>query len=346
MRVLLTVDPEIPVPPKLYGGIERIVDGIAKELRLRGRQVGLVAHRASTCPVEQLFAWPGAVSSSQSDSFKNTVALLRAVMAFKPDVVHSFSRLVYLLPLLALGVPAIMSYQRHTGGRKLRIAQALGGRRFQFTALSEFIARMGRSGGGCWTVVPNFVDTSFYRFVPEVGPSAPLVFLSRVERIKGAHGAISIARKAGRRLVIAGNQVDTIEGRDYWRREVEPYFQPGVVEYVGPVNDAEKNELLGSAAAMLVPIEWDEPFGIVFAEALACGTPVISCPRGALPEIVVPGEHGFLIRSVEEGVAAVAELPRIPRAACRARCESLFSRTGAVAQYETVYRRLLGDSIK
>ena len=344
LRILLTVDPEIPVPPRLYGGIERIADGIATELRLRGHEVGLVAHPDSTCKAAKLFPWPGAASGPCMDSAQNTFALLRAVYRFRPDVVHSFSRLGYLLPLQALRVPAIMSYQRHTGGRKLRIAQMLGGRSFQFTALSEFIADMGRQGGGRWSVVPNFVDTGFFRFVPEVPADAPLVFLSRVERIKGAHTAIAIARQSGRRLVIAGNKVDTAEARDYWAEEIEPHLQPGVVDYVGPVDDDQKNALLGAAAAMLVPIEWDEPFGIVFAEALACGTPVISCPRGGLPEIVVPGEHGFLIESIEDGVAAVRKLPAISRAACRARCEALFSRTGVVDQYEAVYRRLLAGS--
>ena len=190
-------------------------------------------------------------------------------------------------------------------------------------------------------MVPNFSDTGFYRFVAEVPPDAPLVFLSRIERIKGAHTAIEIAQRAGRRLIFAGNRVETGEGLEYWRSEIEPRLAPGRVEYVGAVNDDQKNELLGRAAAMLVPIEWDEPFGIVFAESLACGTPVISCPRGALPEIVVPGEHGFLVRSVAEGVEAVAAIPSISRAACRARCEELYSRRVVVTQYEELYRKLV-----
>jgi glycosyltransferase involved in cell wall biosynthesis len=344
LRILLTADPEVPVPPKLYGGIERIVDGIATELQLRGHEVGLVAHPDSTCEVERFFPWPGSASNRGADTALNALALLRAMHGFQPDVVHSFSRLAYLLPLQALRVPSIMSYQRHTGGRKLQVAQALGGRRFQFTALSEFLARMGRGGGGRWTVIPNFVDTGFYRFVPAVPADAPLVFLSRVERIKGAHTAVAIARRSGRRLVIAGNRVDTVEARDYWRKEIEPHLQPGAVDYVGPVNDDQKNELLGAAAAMLVPIEWDEPFGIVFAEALACGTPVISCPRGALPEIVQQGQHGFLVNSVDEGVAAVARLAEISRSACRRVVEERFSRQTAVDAYLTLYRELIAAS--
>ena len=237
-----------------------------------------------------------------------------------------------------------MSYQRHTGGRRNRIAAKLGGRSLVFTACSEYIAAQGRNWGGRWEVVPNFVDTEYYRFVPSVPADAPLVFLSRIERIKGTHTAIEVARRSDRRLVIAGNKV--MEGDDsaYWRDEVAPYIDGDKVEYVGPVTDAEKNELLGRAAALLVPVEWDEPFGIVFAEALACGTPVISCPRGALPEIVREGEHGFLGRSVEESVSAVQRLDMISREACRRRVEKLFSRRVVVDRYEFMYREMTAQS--
>jgi glycosyltransferase involved in cell wall biosynthesis len=340
MRILLSVDPEIPVPPVLYGGIERIVDGIATELQARGHQIALLAHRDSTCAVNARFAWPAVKAGGMRNAARNTVALLGAVSRFAPDLVHSFSRLAYLLPLLCLRVPAIMSYQRHTGGRKLGFAGALGGSRFSFTGCSEYIAGMGRAAGGRWRAIPNFVDTDYFRYAESVAPDAPLVFLSRVERIKGTHLAIAIAREAGRRLLIAGNRPDTAQEREYWTTEIEPHLRTGHVEYVGPVDDAQKNQLLGGAAAMLVPVQWGEPFGIVFAEALACGTPVISCPQGALPEIVRHGEHGFLVNSVDEGIAAAARIASISRAACRRRAEEFFSRRAVVGRYEELYRSL------
>jgi glycosyltransferase involved in cell wall biosynthesis len=345
MRILLTVDPGIPVPPRLYGGIERIVDGLVAELRLRGHAVGLIAHPDSECCVDFLRAWPARASNRLADSCRNTVALLRAVRAFKPDVLHSFSRLGYLLPLLPLRLPKLMSYQRHTGGLRNRIAARLGGKRFVFSACSEFIAGRGRMWGGRWEAIPNFVDTDYYTFQASASPDAPLVFLSRIERIKGAHTAIAIAHRAGRRLIIAGNRVNDGEGTVYWEKEIQPHLGRNGVEYVGPVNDAQKNELLGSAAAMLVPIEWDEPFGIVFAEALACGTPVISCPRGALPEIVRDGEHGFLVRSVHEGVGAVQNVTELSRAKCRRRVEECFSRKVVVSRYEALYCELAGTGL-
>jgi glycosyltransferase involved in cell wall biosynthesis len=119
-------------------------------------------------------------------------------------------------------------------------------------------------------------------------------------------------------------------------REIVPQLG-GEIEYVGPVNDEQKNALLGRAAAMIVPIEWNEPFGIVFAEALACGTPIISCPHGAVPEIVRCGVEGFLVNSVQEACEAVTQLRKIDRADCRKRAEDCFSASVVVGQYEQLY---------
>jgi glycosyltransferase involved in cell wall biosynthesis len=178
--------------------------------------------------------------------------------------------------------------------------------------------------------------------VEQVSPDAPLVFLSRLERIKGVHTAIAIAKRAGRPLLIAGNRVDSAGGVAYWESEIQPHLGRDGIEYVGPVNDQEKDALLGTAAAMVVPIEWDEPFGIVFAESLACGTPVISTPRGSVPEIVEHGRHGFVVSSVEEGAAAVARLQEISRRACREHVEAKFA-VGVVAQqYLSLYDEVAG----
>lgn len=340
MRILLTADPELPVPPTLYGGIERIIDLLARGLQTRGHQVGLVAHRDSTCPVDRVFPWPGLQSQNLNDTLRNTAALWSAAQQFQPDLIHSFSRLQYLLPLLPAPVPKVMSYQRQPTGRTVSWAARLAGRSLTFTGCSEAICGQGRPSGGLWQAIPNCVELEKYTFVPEVAPDAPLVFLSRIERIKGAHTAIAAARQTDRRLLIAGNRVDTPAGRDYWETEIAPHLQGGI-EYVGPVNDRQKNELLGQAAAMIVPIEWEEPFGIVFAEALACGTPVISCPRGALPEIVRQGVDGFLVQSVGEACTAIAALPQINRHQCRQQAAQHFSALAIVQQYEQLYERCL-----
>lgn len=343
MRLLLTADPEIEVPPLLYGGIERIVDVLVRRLRAAGHVVGLVARAGSECPNDAFFPWPGLSSMSRRDTVLNTLALARAIRAFRPDVVHSFSRIAYLLPHLRGRIPLIMSFQREPTHRTVGLAVRLAAPgRLTFTGCSDYIARRGRLVGGEWHGIPNFADTEGLTLgSPSVPNDAPLVFLSRVEEIKGPHWAIEIARRAGRRLIIAGNhsQRDDPEGR-FWRERIAPEIGKGGVEYVGPVDDVQKNALLGGARAMVVPIQWDEPFGIVFAESLACGAPVVSCPRGALPEIVRPGVDGFLIRSIEEGCEAVERVGALDRTECRRRAVDHFSADAVVTRYVDLYSKI------
>jgi glycosyltransferase involved in cell wall biosynthesis len=340
MRIVLTADPEIEVPPRLYGGIERIVDGLVRRLRARGHQVCLVAKPGSHCAADAVYGWPGASSLSRSDSLVNTWTLWKAVRAFKPDIIHSFSRLAYLTPLLRGSIPIVMTYQRDPTLSTVRMALRLAAPKvLRFTGCSDYIAAVGQRAGGDWQGIPNFFEIDALSFSPTVASDASLCFLSRVESIKGADWAIEIARRTGHRLVIAGNHSDTGTEGAYWREKIEPWIGRDGIEYVGPVDDAQKNKVLGEARAMVVPIQWDEPFGIVFAEALACGTPVISCPRGSLPEIVRPGIDGFLIRSIEEGCEAVAKLGTIDRASCRRRAEEEYTPEVVASRYVDLYER-------
>ena len=340
VRLLLTADPEIAVPPVGYGGIERIVDALVREYARLGHEVALVAREGSTSPAGRFYPWPGRSSRGKGNLVRNMNALRHAVRDFCPDVLHSFSRLAYMLPLLPTKLPKVMSYQRHTGGRQVSWGAKLAGGSLLFTGCSEFICRQGRPAGGRWEPIHNFIEPEKFTFVPEVPPDAPLVFLSRLDRIKGADTAIAIARRAGRRLILAGNHAQSGHELDYWRREIEPHLGRDGIEWVGEVDDRAKNELLGRAAALLVPIRWDEPFGIVFAEALACGTPVISCPRGALPEIVEEGKTGFLVKSEDEGAEAVRRVGELPRRACRLAAERSFSLPVCARTYLGLYTEL------
>jgi glycosyltransferase involved in cell wall biosynthesis len=234
-----------------------------------------------------------------------------------------------------------MSYQRHTGGTQLAIAARLGGSRLRFTGCSEFICGMGRPAGGHWTAIPNFVEPEKLPFVRQVPADAPLVFLSRLDDVKGPDLAIAIARAAGKKLILAGNVSPDGPQRAFFHREIETQLGRDGIEWIGEVDDRRKAGLLGAAAGLLVPIRWDEPLGIVFPEALACGTPVITCARGALPEIIEPGRTGFFVTGIEDGVAAVLRLGDLDRAACRAAVEQHFSLSVVAPRYLELYAQVL-----
>ena len=346
MRVLYVADPFLPVPPLHYGGIERVVASLARHAVDAGHEVGLVAHPDSSLPGVTLYPLALKSSSARPGWLRNARRVRSAVREFRPDVLHSFARLACLLAVLRAPLPKIMSYQREPTQRTVRWASRIAGGSLLFAGCSESIAERGRANGGMWASIPNGIDLEKYSFRAKVAPDAPLVFLSRIERVKGAHQAIAAARAAGRSLILAGNHVFSGPEADYWRDEIAPHLGRNGISHIGPVDDHQKAELLGRAAALLVPIEWEEPFGLVFVEALACGTPVISCPRGALPEIVTHGLDGFLCRDESELVAAITRIPELSRIACRRKVEERFSSELMYEKYESLYQRLAGLSRK
>ena len=346
MRILFTADPEIPVPPVDYGGVQRLVDGLIREFRARGHTVGLAAHPDSSSEVDSFTPLPGRNSQIPLDAIKNTIVVWQAYRDFNPDILHSFSRLLYMLPLMRLKLPKLMTYGRYPGAKQISLANQLAGDTLGFTGCSNHIVNTGRKGGGNWKTVYNYVELDKLTFEESVDTNAPLVFLSRIEQIKGVHTAIEIAQKSGSKLIIAGNLPDLDDAKEYWQDTIKPKIDGEQIEYVGPVNDQEKNTLLGSAKALVVPIEWEEPFGMVFTEALACGTPVISTHRGAVPEIITHGREGFIINNVDEGVKAIGEISTINRAQCRSRVEEMFKLPIIADQYYQFYEELIERASK
>jgi glycosyltransferase involved in cell wall biosynthesis len=336
LRIALTADPELAVPPSHYGGIERIIDMLARALIERGHEVTLFARGGSNCPVNRI-AWPGRHSTRLLDTVGNSVTLSRYVLAGRFDIVHSFSRIAYLLPILPLSMPKLMTFQRAVSPRTTAMASRLSRGTLEFSAISRQMVEAVPLAGR-WHHVPNGVPLNVYDFRECAGPDAPLVFLGRVEEIKGPHLAIEIARRAGRRLVIAGNI--PVAHRSWFEAHVAPHIDGQRVRYVGPVDDKEKNILLGEAAALLMPILWDEPFGIVMAEAMACGTPVLGLRRGAVPEVVEHAVTGFVADTVDELVTFVDRLGELDRAAARTRVERFYSDEAVTEGYLKVYANM------
>jgi glycosyltransferase involved in cell wall biosynthesis len=164
------------------------------------------------------------------------------------------------------------------------------------------------------------------------------VFLGRIEPIKGTHNAVKAAQLTGRKLLIAGNIAS--EHKSYYDKQIRPHLS-NRIEYIGPVNDVEKNKLLGSACSFLMPIEWNEPFGIVMAEAMACGTPVIGYPLGAVPEIVTNNFNGFLANDIGGMVEALRKIETIDRSNCRKTVEDRFSADKIIGNYLSVYHQIM-----
>jgi glycosyltransferase involved in cell wall biosynthesis len=175
-----------------------------------------------------------------------------------------------------------------------------------------------------------------YPYAPE--DRGYLAFLGRLAPEKQPEVAIEIARRAGVPLKIAA-KVDEAD-RDYFERVVEPLLDDPLVEFIGEIGDADKAAFLGGARALLFPIDWPEPFGLVMIEALACGTPIIAHPRGSVPEVVVDGRTGFIGATADDLVDAVKRLDQIDRAECRAHVERHFTVGHMADGYEKVYRRL------
>jgi glycosyltransferase involved in cell wall biosynthesis len=338
-RIAMTVDPEIPVPPQHYGGIERIVDVLVRGLVQRGHQVTLFANPASEVPC-RILPCPVTNPHGAADMLCNMAYISSSIVRLHFDLIHSFGRLAHIAPLLPLRTPKIMSYQRPVTPRCVRWGEVLSRGSLHVTGCSkQLIAPWIHKQN--FHVIYNAVPIERYAPVFQVAPDAPLVYLGRIAQIKGVHLAIEVARRSGRKLIIAGNVPNLDTDTRYFVDQIKPRIDWEQIHYMGAVDDEQKNELLGRAAAMVLPLQWDEPFGIVMVEALACGTPVIGLRRGALPEIVDDGITGFVCDSIEDMVSAVSRLQIIDRRACRCAAEAQFSDHVLVRSFERLYEEIV-----
>jgi glycosyltransferase involved in cell wall biosynthesis len=176
-------------------------------------------------------------------------------------------------------------------------------------------------------------------FRPQLDKGRYLAFLGRICPEKGVDRAIEIAIRANMPLKIAA-KIDKAD-REYYESQIKPLLKHPLIEFIGEIGNAEKNDFLGNAAAVLFPVAWPEPFGLVMIEAMACGTPVIAFPCGSVPEVIVDGVSGYLVSDVEEAVAAVHRLDWIDRADCRYHFERNFTDARMAEDYLALYRQML-----
>ncbi len=336
MRIALVASPFIPVPPVRYGGTELFVADLAEGLVRAGHDVVVYANGESRPPGELRWLyeradWP--VSSMSDAGMKDLAHTAWACedAARHADVIHLncgpgvvFSRFVKVPFVVTLHHPAEPGlsalYRQHPD--------------LQYVAISR--AQQARESLTHITTVHHGIDLARYQFSSR--KQGYLAFLGRMAPSKAPHLAIEVARRAGLPLKMAGEVQPMFA--DYWESMVKPHVDGRRVEFVGEADLAVKNELLGSAAAFLFPIQWDEPFGLVMVEAMACGTPVLAFGRGSVPEVVSNGESGWICGDAEE-MARRARNPGISASACRAHVAARFTTAQMASGYVEVYRQAI-----
>jgi glycosyltransferase involved in cell wall biosynthesis len=326
------------VPPKLYGGTERVVAYLTEELVRRGHEVSLYASRDSTASVPLVPGSPQSLRLSGLDHLAHIyhLPMLSDVYdnANRFDIIHSHLDCLSFPPARLAQVPTLSTMH----GR-LDVKEMLPIYRSYKDLPAVSISDNQRRP------IPdlNWVRTIYHglprdllRFSPKAGDY--LAFLGRISPEKRPDLAIEIARRTGVRLKIAA-KVDRND-RDYFESVIKPMLSSPRIEFIGEVNETEKQDLLGCALALLFPVDWPEPFGLVMIEALACGTPVIARPFGSVPEVLRHGITGFLGASLEELVSSVNKIGDISRQRCREEFETRFTSEVMAANYEHVYYHL------
>jgi glycosyltransferase involved in cell wall biosynthesis len=333
------------VPPERYGGTERVIALLVDELVERGHELTLFASGDSATKATLVAATARSLRDDPSRDDPGTTSplglhVVELGMAFARadefDVIHSHVDCLAFPAARLSPTPTV-----HTLHGRLDVPDArhvLG----EFTEL-PLVSVSTAQRAPVRTLNLNWVATVHHGLRPEeypysARPGGYLAFVGRLSAEKAPHLAIAVATRAGVPLKIAG-KVDRTD-REYFEREIRPLLAHPLVEFLGELDEPAKREVMAGALALLFPIEWPEPFGLVMIEALAAGTPVIARPCGSVPEIVIPGRTGFVADTVDELVAAVRRVEMLDRAACRAEVEARFSVRRMVDDYEAVYRRL------
>src|SRR5579875_1439475 len=327
------------VPPKLYGGTERVVAYLTEELIRRGHEVTLFAAGDSTAAATIQATHPTSLRAAGMVSCGNALHLPMLSEVFghaeRFDVIHChldywgfpFARMVPTPTVTTLhgrlDIPELLDvYRYYSEASVVSISDA------QREPLPEL----------------NWVGTVHHglpvdQLTFHSGPGKYLAFLGRIAPEKRPDLAIEIARRVGIPLKIAA-KVDVVD-QEYFDTKIRPMLDTEGVQFIGEIGEREKSDFLGNAIALLFPVDWPEPFGLVMIEALACGTPVIARPCGSVPEVLRDGVTGFIGSTIEELVQAVGRIPTLSRERCRAEFESRFTADVMAANYERIYYDLI-----
>jgi len=332
------MDPGIPIPPPLYGGHERLVYMFAEEYKKMGHTVYLLAGPSSNISGTVHSFGINDLKRSKLQRLKELFVAWRFLYKRRNDfdLIHNFGRLAYLMPILGSPVKKIMTYGRTVDAKNIYWINKFKYQNLKFTAPSYDCLASAKDIGD-WTRVFNAIDFSNYTPIEKIGSKAPLVFLSRLDRVKGCHIAIQVAKATNNKLIIAGNISNIESEKEYFNNEIEPFIDNEQIKYVGAVNDEQKNHYLGMAKAMLFPVDIKEAFGMVMAESMACGTPVIAFNAGATPEVVINSINGFVVNDKEEMIARLDQIDNIDRIKCSENAKSRFDVSMIANEYLNLF---------
>jgi glycosyltransferase involved in cell wall biosynthesis len=326
------------VPPRLYGGTERVVHFLTESLIDLGQEVTLFASGDSTTRARLIPCAGHALRLDDQcrEQLAPHVAMIEEVIRRRRefDLIHF--HLDYLgFPVASrCGVPHVTTQHGRMDIPELAALFRLFPDEPQISISDAQRAPLPSAN---WlATVYHGLPAGLYRLQP--APGNYLAFLGRIAPEKRVDRAIEIARRLDLPLKIAAKVAKP--DRDYFDQQIRPLLDDPRVEFLGEIGERDKQEFLGNAAALLFPVDWPEPFGLVMIEAMACGTPVVAFRRGSVPEVMSDGESGFVVDSVEEAVEAVPRALAIPRARCRAYFESRFLSERMASDYLGVYEAL------
>ncbi len=327
------------VPPKLYGGTERVAAYLTEELVRQGHQVTLFASGDSETSAELVPIVPRALRLDRKYMNPEIFHLLLIERVYQQaaafDIIHFHLDALHFPLTRRMGVPTVTTMH---GRLDLPELDALFREYGEIPVVSISNAQRRPLPHAHWqATVYNGVPAVNYTFREESGDY--LAFLGRISPEKRVDRAIEIARRAGMPLRVAA-KVDPADEK-YFQERIRPLLDAPLVEFIGEIDEREKNEFLGRARALLLPIDWPEPFGLVMIEAMACGTPVVAYGHGSVPEVVDHGVTGFIVDDIAGAVEAVRRIPSISRRDCRQVFEKRFSASRMARDYVAVYNDII-----
>lgn len=334
MKVAVLASIAHRLPPRSYGPWEQVASTIAEGLVARGHDVTLFATADSVTAGRLIAAAPAGYEEDATVDAKVSEALHIAGAFERAAEFDLISNQFDFLPLTysrLVRTPVVTTIHGFSSPRILPVYRA-------YDDIAHYVAISSSDRHPSLTYDATIHHgIALSDFTPGAGDGGYLLFLGRIHPDKGTATAIEVARRAGKPLVIAG----IVQDAEYFAAEVEPHVDGDAVRYVGPVGPAERDRLLGGAAALLHLVEFAEPFGLSVVESLACGTPVVAFPLGSMPEIIDHGATGFLVADADDAVAAVARLGEIERSRCRHAAETRFSAERMVDDYERLFERII-----